>query len=83
MANYTSPQKLVNTVAERLKTGIDLLVLLHWNRHETTEPALELARTHEVLARTLHYVGFTSLQCCLADLLGKLARSKARATAKR
>ncbi len=83
MANYTSPQKLVNTVGERLKSGIDLLVLLHWNRHETTEPALQLARTHGVLARTVHYVGFTSLQCCLADLLGKLARSKARAVAKR
>ena len=25
--------------------AIDLLLLLHWNRHETTEPALELART--------------------------------------
>ena len=79
MANYTSPQKLVNTVGERLKSGIDLLIMLHWNRHETTEPALELARNHKVLARTVHYVGFTSLQVSLADLLGKLARSKAAA----
>ncbi|MCA8958571.1 MAG: tetratricopeptide repeat protein, partial [Planctomycetes bacterium] len=44
MANYSSPQKLVASIDEQLTSGIDLLLLLHWNRHETTEPALELAR---------------------------------------
>ena len=47
--------------------GVDLLVLLHWNRHETTEPALEIARGCDVPARTVHYAGFTSLQVALAD----------------
>ncbi len=81
MANYTSPQKLVNTIGERLKSGVDLLVLLHWNRHETTEPALELARSAGVLARTVHYVGFTSLQVSVSDLMSNLGKGKA--TAKR
>ncbi|MEM7199347.1 MAG: hypothetical protein AAF628_03720 [Planctomycetota bacterium] len=71
MANYTSPQKVVSQVQERLRGGLDLLVLLHWNRHETTEPALELARREGVPARTVHYAGFTSLQVCLADMLEK------------
>lgn len=71
MANYTSPQKLVNTIGERLRGGVDLLLLLHWNRHETTEPALELARKQGVAARTVHYAGFTSLQVALADMLEK------------
>ncbi len=73
MANYTSPQKLVNNISERLKTGIDLLILLHWNRHETTEPALELAREANVAARTVSYAGFTSLQVALTDQLERLA----------
>ena len=73
MANYTSPQKLVNQIGDRLKSGLDLLILLHWNRHETTEPALELARKAGVPARTVHYVGFTSLQVSLLDQFNKLS----------
>src|SRR5690606_7477904 len=72
MAHYTSPQKLVNNIAERLKGGVDVLILLHWTRHETTEPALELARKNEVPARTVHYAGFTSLQVSLTEMLGKM-----------
>ena len=85
LANYVSPQKLVNQVGERLASGkVDLLVMLHWNRHETTEPALELARKSGVTARTVHYAGFTSLQVALTDLLGKVgSRGKdSRAAAK-
>ena len=52
--NYTSPQKIVGQIADRMRAGIDVLVLLHWNRHETTEPALELARKSAVHARTVH-----------------------------
>ncbi|MHC5062869.1 MAG: hypothetical protein ACYTG5_02710 [Planctomycetota bacterium] len=73
-ANYSSPQKLVSTIGDRLNDGVDLLVLLHWNRHETTEPALELARKQGVMARTVHYAGFTSLQVCLSDQFDKLAK---------
>jgi tetratricopeptide (TPR) repeat protein len=73
MTNYTSPQKVVNAIADRLK-GVDFLVLLHWNRHETTEPALELARKAGVAARTVHYAGFTSLQVALEELFGKHAQ---------
>ena len=65
--NYTSPQKTVSTIADRLKGGVDLLVLLHWNRHEATEPALEIARSANVTCRTVHYAGFTSLQVVLAE----------------
>jgi hypothetical protein len=83
MANYTSPQKLVNTIRERLDSGLDLLVLLHWNRHETTEPALELARKEGVPARTVHYAGFTSLQVALADLLEKLSTERGKAKTRR
>jgi len=72
MANYTSPQKLVNAVGDRLNDDVDLLILLHWNRHETTEPALELARKHNVPARTVHYAGFTSLQVALTEMLGRM-----------
>ncbi len=72
MANYTSPQKLVNQISERLKSDLDLLVLLHWNRHETTEPALDLARKAGVTARTVHYAGFTSLQVALTEALGRV-----------
>jgi uncharacterized protein (UPF0548 family) len=43
MANYKSPQKLVSQIQDKLN-GTDQLILLHWNRHETTEPALEMAR---------------------------------------
>ena len=53
MANYSSPQKLVGQITDRMSQGIDLLVLLHWNRHETTEPALEKARAAGVPARTV------------------------------
>lgn len=73
MANYTSPQKLVQTIAERIQHSVDVLVLLHWNRHETTEPAHELARRAGVQARVLHYAGFTSLQVCLIEMLGRVA----------
>ncbi len=75
-ANYSSPQKLVSAIDDRLSAGVDLLILLHWNRHETTEPALELARAQGVMARTVHYAGFTSLQVCLSDQLEKLSRVK-------
>jgi tetratricopeptide (TPR) repeat protein len=80
MANYTSPQKVVSAIDERLARGLDVLLLLHWNRHETTEPALAAARKAGVLARTVHYAGFTSLQVALADLLGKLQARKAGAS---
>ena len=75
MTNYTSPQRTVGTIADRLRTGLDLLILLHWNRHETTEPAHELARQASVPARTVHYAGFTSLQVALTEQLQRLAQS--------
>lgn len=78
MANYSSPQKLVNQIAERLARDTDVLILLHWNRHETTEPALEKARLLGIPARTLFYAGFTSLQVCLEEMAGKLAGAVAR-----
>ena len=71
--NYTSPQKIVGAIGDRLRSGIDVLLLLHWNRHETTEPALELARAANVPARTVHYAGFTSLQVALAEQLQRIA----------
>ena len=77
MTNYTSPQKSVGTIADRLRTGLDLLLLLHWNRHETTEPALELARQAGVPARTVHYAGFTSLQVALTEQLQRLVPAAA------
>jgi len=70
--NYTSPQKTVATIGDRLRSGLDVLILLHWNRHEATEPALELAREHKVRARTVSYAGFTSLQVALTDQLERL-----------
>jgi len=70
--NYTSPQKTVATIQDRVQKGVDVLVLLHWNRHETTEPALELARAAGVPARTVHYAGFTSLQVALAEQAQRL-----------
>ena len=82
MANYTSPQKTVSQIADRLRHGIDVLVLLHWNRHETTEPAHELARQAGVFARTVHYVGLTSLQVGLIEIFQRLSlggESKAKA----
>jgi hypothetical protein len=75
MTNYTSPQKTVGTIADRLRAGADLLLLLHWNRHETTEPALELAREAGISARTVHYAGFTSLQVALVEPLPVLCAS--------
>lgn len=75
MANYSSPQKLVQTIGDRIQDGVDVLVLLHWNRHETTEPAHELARRAGVQARVLHYAGFTSLQMCLEEMLGRVAEA--------
>ena len=74
--NYTSPQRIVSQISDRLRSGLDILVLLHWNRHETTEPAHELARKAGVPARTVHYAGFTSLQVSLAELLQKLTQQK-------
>jgi tetratricopeptide (TPR) repeat protein len=74
MANYRSPQKVVQTVGERLQArDVDVLVMLHWNRHETTEPAAELARQAGVPHRILHYAGFTSLQACLGEMFGRAA----------
>lgn len=85
MTNYTSPQKTVSTIVDRMRSGLDLLLLLHWNRHETTEPALEAARQASVPARTVHYAGFTSLQVAMTEQLQRLAatapapaKSKAR-----
>jgi tetratricopeptide (TPR) repeat protein len=71
--NYTSPQKIVGAIGDRMRSGLDTLLLLHWNRHETTEPALELARSANVPARTVHYAGFTSLQVALAEQLQRVA----------
>ena len=84
LANYTSPQKTVSQIGDRLRHGLDVLVLLHWNRHETTEPAHELARHAGVFARTVHYVGFTSLQVALGEIFQRLSlggESKAKARA--
>ncbi len=81
MTNYTSPQKVVGTIADRLRGGVDVLLLLHWNRHETTEPALELARSAGVPARTVHYAGFTSLQVALAEQVQRLAAAAPQAAA--
>jgi tetratricopeptide (TPR) repeat protein len=75
MTNYTSPQKTVGTIADRMRGGIDMLLLLHWNRHETTEPALDLARQAGVPARTVHYAGFTSLQVALTEQWQRLAQA--------
>jgi len=77
MTNYTSPQKVVGMIADRLRGGADVLLLLHWNRHETTEPALELARGAGVPARTVHYAGFTSLQVALVEQMQRLAAAAA------
>ena len=38
--------------------------------------ALELARKTDVLARNLHYAGFTSLQVCLTEMFNRLASSR-------
>ncbi len=71
--NYCSPQKIVNAIDDRVRAGrVDMLILLHWNRHETTEPALDLARKSSVAARTVHYAGFTSLQVALSDMVATL-----------
>jgi tetratricopeptide (TPR) repeat protein len=81
MANYLSPQRVVSAIADRFQHGVDVLVLLHWNRHETTEPALELARRAAVPARTVHYAGFTSLQVCLLEMLARAQDKGAQAVA--
>ncbi|MDA0375042.1 MAG: hypothetical protein O2865_14755 [Planctomycetota bacterium] len=74
MANYRSPQKVVQSIGERLQArDVDVLIMLHWNRHETTEPAAELARQAGVPHRILHYAGFTSLQTCLGEMFGRAA----------
>ncbi len=79
--NYGSPQKIVSGIADRMRQGrVDILLLLHWNRHETTEPALELARKSGVAARTVHYAGFTSLQVALDDQIRAMAASRAPAS---
>ncbi|MEC7583993.1 MAG: hypothetical protein VYE77_06720 [Planctomycetota bacterium] len=80
MTNYTSPQKVVHAIGDRVAGGIDLLVLLHWNRHETTEPALELARRASVPGRTVHYAGFTSLQVALGEMFEKMGSGHASPT---
>lgn len=79
--NYTSPHKVVAAIGDRLRTGLDVLLLLHWNRHETTEPALELARSAGVPARTVHYAGFTSLQVAMVEQLQRLAKAGGNAVA--
>lgn len=80
MANYVSPQRVVTQIGEQLRSGIDMLVLLHWNRHETTEPALELARKAGVPARTIHYAGFTSLQVALGEMLDRVVAARSART---
>lgn len=80
--NYTSPQRTVSAIGDRIRAGLDVLLLLHWNRHETTEPALELAREAGVAARTVSYAGFTSLQVALTDQLERLAGKAEPAGAK-
>jgi tetratricopeptide (TPR) repeat protein len=82
MTNYTSPQRTVATISDRLRSGLDLLLLLHWNRHETTEPAHELARQAGVPARTVHYAGFTSLQVALTEQMQRMAASVANTASK-
>ena len=82
MTNYTSPQKTVSTIVDRMRSGLDLLLLLHWNRHETTEPALEAARQGNVPARTVHYAGFTSLQVAMAEQLQRMAAQAPAAPSK-
>ncbi|MBK8098605.1 MAG: hypothetical protein IPK26_15955 [Planctomycetes bacterium] len=82
MTNYTSPQKIVGQIGDRLRAGVDLLLLLHWNRHETTEPALDLARKTQVPARTVHYAGFTSLQVALQEMVEKIGLSRSKAVAR-
>jgi nucleotide-binding universal stress UspA family protein len=81
MTNYTSPQKVVAEVHDHLQAGVDIMMMLHWNRHETTEPALELARKHGVAGRTVHYAGFTSLQVALSELLEKMTQARDDQTA--
>ncbi|MFQ5504680.1 MAG: hypothetical protein ACE5F1_07790, partial [Planctomycetota bacterium] len=76
MANYGSPQRVVQLIEERLRQGIDVLILLHWNRHETTEPALELARNAGVPARTVFYAGFTSLRVCLGEMAARMLQQE-------
>lgn len=77
-ANYASPHKTVSAIRDRIQQGgVDLLILLHWNRHETTEPALELARSHGLPARILFYAGFTSLQVGILEMAHKM-RKKAQ-----
>ena len=55
-----------------MRSGIDALLRWHWHRHETTEPALELARQAGVAARTVSYAGYTSLQVALTDQLEQM-----------
>lgn len=77
-ANYASPQKTVATIRDRIGQGqLDLLILLHWNRHETTEPALEFARADGLPARILFYAGFTSLQVGILEMAHKLRKKVA------
>lgn len=78
MANYTSPQRLVNQIGERIQGDLDFLVLLHWNRHETTEPSLELARKAGVTARTVYYAGFTSLRIALVEMFSRATEPAAQ-----
>lgn len=80
--NYTSPQKTVATIGDRVQRGLDVLLLLHWNRHETTEPALALAREAGVAARTVSYAGFTSLRVALAEQLERLRSTAGEKRAK-
>ncbi len=79
MANYTSPQRPVKALEQKLKKGeVDGVLLLHWNRHETTEPALALARAWKKPARTLYYAGFTSLQEALAQMASQVLDGASR-----
>ena len=53
MANYDSPQRLVHTIHGRMKSGLDVLTLLHWNKHVVTKAGLKLAPVRSATPMTL------------------------------
>ena len=74
MADYRSPHKSLGAIRDRLRAGrVDLLILLHRNRHETSRGGLRLARKYGVRARVLYCSGFTRLQSCVEELLFGMA----------
>ena len=71
VANYDSPQKIVHTIHARIKSGLDVLTLLHWNKKAVTKAGLKLARKYGVHARVLAYPGFVHLKKHLAGLMNR------------